>query len=571
MPGWLLYSEEVPMKLKERIRRFFVPPPGSARIYYILPYVVLAVVAIVLLGGGTYGWEYANSPKFCGTTCHTMPPQDAVYKISPHANVYCTECHIGRASVAQQFARKTEDMREVYSMVFHTYEYPIVASRSRPARETCEQCHKPEAFTADSLRVITHFATDEANTSTSTYLVMKTGGGSKTQGLGRGIHWHIVNRVAYYSTDSQSQTIPFIRVYNDDGTTTDYVDVQSGFDPSGVKESDLKDMDCITCHNRVTHNFKYPAESVDEAMARGVISPTIPYIRLRAVSVLTTQYASREDAMKVIDSLEQDYNKNEYPGHEQQVGQAMQAIREIYDVTAFPDQKVDWTTHPNNLGHINSPGCFRCHDGKHLNAQQQAVRLECNLCHSIPVVAGATDLVARIEISRGPEPESHLNPNWISLHNQVFDATCANCHNTADAGGTSNTSFCSNSACHGNVFTFAGFDAPKLREALQLQLPVAATPAPVVGGVPTFDANIGPIFAAKCTACHGATDSAPAGLHLNTYAGVMAGGTDGPVVVPGDSDKSRLVQVQSAKHFVNLSADELKLVIQWILAGAPEK
>ncbi len=90
------------MKLKERVKRIFSPPPGTARWLVVLPYVVLGVVVILILTGGTYAWDYTNSPQFCGTTCHTMPPQDATYKISPHANVYCTECHIGRAFVGQQ-------------------------------------------------------------------------------------------------------------------------------------------------------------------------------------------------------------------------------------------------------------------------------------------------------------------------------------------------------------------------------------------------------------------------------------------------------------------------------------
>jgi hypothetical protein len=197
--------------------------------------------------------------------------------------------------------------------------------------------------------------------------------------------------------------------------------------------------------------------------------------------------------------------------------------------------------------------------------------LECNLCHSIPVVATSQDFVANIEISRGPEPDSHLNPNWISLHHNAFDATCSNCHTVKDAGGTSNTSFCSNSACHGTVFTFAGFDAPSLRSILQAQLPKptpAPTPAPVLGQ-PTFDANIQPLLV-PCTACHNST--APnANLDLSSFAGIMKGGKDGVVVVPGDAAGSLLVKIQSASHFLNLSPDELTLVKRWIEAGALEK
>lgn len=560
------------MKFGERLKNFFFPPVGSPRWMYIVPYVILTALAILVIAGGSYSWDYTNSPKFCGNACHTMPPQNATYLASPHSNVYCTECHIGRAFFIPSLARKSEDVYEIVAMTFNLYQFPIRATRTKPASETCEKCHQPASFASDSLQIITHFASDRDNTQSSTYLILKTGGGTKQEGLGLGIHWHILNKVQYYATDDLSQTIPFVRVYNDDGTTTEYVDVQSGFDPKTMDQSKLKTMDCVTCHNRVTHNFMPPTQSVDIAMSRGLIDPGIPDIHLKAVELLTAQYKTSDAAMIAIAGLDKYYLNSTYKGHEDKIQAAIKAIQDIYNGTVFLDQKIDWTTYPNNLGHIESPGCFRCHDGKHLNASQQAIRLECNLCHSIPVVAGPDKFVANIEVSRGPEPDTHRNPNWISLHNQSLDSTCAACHTMGDPGGTSNTSFCSNSACHGNAFTYAGFDAPKLREVLQAQIPTPApslTPAPVVGN-PTYDANIAPIFTSKCSACHNGTTLA-GGMDLTTYAGVMKGGKSGAVIVPGDSVNSKLVQVQSTQHFMNLTPEELTLVKQWIDVGASEK
>lgn len=560
------------MKFRERIIKFFFPNPDSPRWVLLLPYATLGILTLILIAGGVYGWEYTNSPQFCGTTCHTMPPQNAVYKQSPHAEVTCEECHIGRASFFNQLSRKSQGLHETYYMIFKLYEYPIRARALRPARDTCEKCHQPETFSDDSLRVLSRFGDDVGNTKSDIYMILKTGDGAKREGLGRGIHWHIVNRVEYYATDELSQDIPFVRVHNDDGTTTDYVDVESGFDKSTLDESKLIAVDCVTCHNRVTHKFAFPKDSIDTAMARGQINPDIPLIHKRAVEALSTQYATRQEAFAAFDALGEYYKTTDYyPGHGEQISSAVQTLKDIYDRTVFLDQKVDWTTHPNNLGHINSPGCFRCHDGKHLNAENEAIRLECNVCHSIPIVAGKQDFVTSIEISRGLEPESHRNPNWINLHNQVFDQTCSSCHKTDDPGGTSNTSFCSNSACHGNVFTYAGFDAPKLREILKAQLPTPVPtepPAPVVG-TPTYDANIGPLLSSKCGACHGA--AATGGLNVTTFASLMKGGKDGAVIAADDSANSRLVQIQSAQHFVNLSPEELELVKQWIDAGAPEK
>jgi mono/diheme cytochrome c family protein len=332
-------------------------------------------------------------------------------------------------------------------------------------------------------------------------------------------------------------------------------------------------MDCISCHNRVSHNFKNPAESMDNYMARKIIDPAIPDIHTKGVEVLSKPYENQEMGLAAIAGLEnyyKTYHTDFYNENTQLVNSAITQIQAIYKEIVFIEQKINWETHPNNLGHMNSPGCFRCHDGQHLDINQQAIRLECNLCHSIPTVAGKQDFVATIEISRGPEPESHRNANWISLHNQVFNETCANCHMTADAGGTSNTSFCSNSACHGSVFTYAGFDAPKLREILQAQLPaepVEEPPAPISEAL-SYTANIKSLFDAKCAVCHGKVASS--GLNVTTYADLMKGGDNGAVIIAGDPDNSKLVQVQSKQHFANFSTEELEFVKQWIESGAPE-
>ncbi len=558
-----------------KIRQFFFPPQGSPRWLRILPYAVLGVLTLLVLIGGAYGWDYTNSSPFCGTTCHTMPPEYAAYETSPHAHIACVECHIGREFIGNQIFRKAGDLKHIVSLAFKTYTYPIFADNMRPARESCEKCHTPEKFSDDSLRMVTHYQDNNDNTPEYIYLILKTGGGAKREGLGLGIHWHIVNKVLYYPTDQAEQNIPYIRVYNDDGTTTEYVDVASNFDPASINESNLKTMDCITCHNRITHRIYTPTESMDSVLSRGIIDSAIPDIHKIGVDVLSATYTNQAAALTAITDLEEVY-KTEYPdyysSHTDTVKAAITAIQNIYNQSVFIDQKVDWNTHPNNIGHIDSAGCFRCHDGKHLNNQQAAIRLECNLCHSIPVVATSKDFVSRIEISRGPEPQTHQNPNWINLHRDAFDATCSNCHSTGDAGGTSNSSFCSNSACHGTVFTYAGFDAPALRQILQSQLPTPApvpTPAPLIG-TPTYTVNIQSIFTSLCATCHNAT-APSAGLDLSTYASLMKGGQDGPVILPGDSVNSLLFKKQSAKHYANMTADELNLIIQWIKAGAPEK
>ncbi|MGB7093941.1 MAG: c-type cytochrome domain-containing protein, partial [Anaerolineales bacterium] len=252
---------------------------------------------------------------------------------------------------------------------------------------------------------------------------------------------------------------------------------------------------------------------------------------------------------------------------------AIAALQDAYSQSVYPEQNSDWTTHPNNIGHNDSAGCFRCHSGQHLNADEEAIRLECNLCHSIPVVAGPGDFVSEIEISSGPEPETHTNANWITLHRDLFDPSCSNCHTTDNPGGTDNTSFCSNSACHGNVWEYAGFDAPGLRELLLEQLPPEPTPsAPPEGAALTYQSTIGPMLESKCAACHSTSNSLK-GLDLTTYAGITQGSESGAVIIAGDPENSLILVIQTSEdpHFAQLTSDELELLKNWIADGAPEE
>ncbi len=563
-------------RISSGLRNFFFPPEGSPRWVRILPYAVLGVLTLIVLTGAVYGWEYTNSPEFCGTACHTMPPEFTSYLTSPHARIDCVDCHIGKGFLATRVSRKTGDIRHIVATAFNTYEFPIRAQQLQPARETCEKCHFPEKFSDDSLREIKQYSSDKDNTPLTTYLVLKTGGGSKRQGLGRGIHWHVENKIEYFPLDPEEQIIPYVRVFEDDGTITEYLDIESGFDPSEINPDELVEMDCITCHNRITHLVKTPEATVDEMINRGIIDPEIPEIRRVAVETYSQLYDTTEiglEGIAGIASFYETYYSDYYTENQEKVDRAIEALQDAYAQSVFPEQNSDWTTHPNNIGHTDSPGCFRCHGGQHLNAQGEAIRLECNLCHSIPVIAGPGDFVSNIEISRGPEPDNHKNPNWIALHRDVFDPTCSNCHATENPGGTDNTSFCSNSACHGNVWEYAGFDAPGLRELLLEQLPPAPTPiAPPEGEQVTFQSTIAPILESKCSACHSAANSLK-GLDLTSYEGIMQGSESGAVILASDPENSLIVIIQSGDepHFAQLTSDELELLEQWIIDGAPEE
>lgn len=107
--------------------------------------------------------------------------------------------------------------------------------------------------------------------------------------------------------------------------------------------------------------------------------------------------------------------------------------------------------------------------------------------------------------------------------------------------------------------------------ATPTEIPADSTPEPTATSKPlTYDGFAGPLFEQKCSMCHG--KSATAGLNLLTYASAMQGAKDGPVIIAGNPDGSKLVQIQKAGgHPGQLSSDELAQIINWIASGALEK
>ncbi|MDX1417860.1 MAG: c-type cytochrome domain-containing protein [Candidatus Promineifilaceae bacterium] len=571
-------------RLWQAFKRFVFPPAGSPLWIRMLPFAIAGVLTLIVIYSSVQAWTYTNSSEFCGMTCHTMPPEYSAYQRSPHARVQCVECHIGRDVVTTQFTRKAGDLRHVLLTITKDYEFPIHSRAMRPARDSCEKCHFPEKFSDDSLREIRHYE-GENNDPQSTYLVMKTGGGTEREGLGRGIHWHIENEVYFLPTDVLQQEIPYVRAVDDEGNITEYYDIASDMTPEEVAGSTLERMDCITCHNRVTHNIPNPDTALDQALYRGLLPNDLPDIQRQSMDLLSKPYPNSDEAIAGIQSLPEFYAEN-YPEvfaeRQDEIQQAVVLLLEIYNQLVFHDQQLDWNTHPDNLGHTNFPGCFRCHDGKHLSGDEQAIRLECNLCHSIPVVADESTLTTNLEIGEGPEPPSHTHTSWITLHGKAIDSSCAACHEpgptleefeSLEGKPPADGSFCGNVACHANEWTYTGFDSPELEPVLARQIYILQNTSPyLLEGVPlTYEGTFAAMLNGRCAACHSGVN-AEGGLDLSSYESAFAGGNSGPVIVPGDPEASLLIQRQSESrdHFGQVLGDELEALRVWIANGAPQ-
>jgi len=356
-----------------------------------LSFLIGSVFFLLLSALGTYrAYEYTETTQFCGQLCHTvMNPEFTAYQASPHARVACVSCHVGPG--AGWYVRsKLSGLRQVYAATFNKFPRPIPTPvhNLRPARETCEQCHWPERFYGAQLKVITHYANDEANTPLQVRLLIKTGGGSPTTGIVAGIHWHmnIANEVTYVATDENRQAIPWVRIKDRQGRVTEYTAKDSKLTADQINQSPKRTMDCVDCHNRPSHIYVPPERSVEDAMFARHIDASLPAIKQNAVEVLSKTYATTPEALEQIattlDRLYMTKYPDVYKNRQESVKQAIAEVQRIYQTSIFPEMKVDWRTHPNNIGHMYFPGCFRCHDGQHVSPEGKVISKDCESCHT---------------------------------------------------------------------------------------------------------------------------------------------------------------------------------------------
>ena len=351
-------------------------------------------IVFVFISASAFGsyraFEYTESVNFCGQTCHVMKPEFTAYQAGAHARVGCVGCHVGPG--AGWYVRsKLSGAYQLYSVTFNKYPRPIKTPvhNLRPAQETCEQCHWPEKFFGAQMKVFNRYGYDEANTLRQRRMLINVGGGSPTSGLVTGIHWHmnIGNEVSYISTDDHRQVIPWVRIKDRQGNVTEFSDRTRPLSPDQVAAATKRRMDCVDCHNRPAHNYLPPDVALDQAFVSGRLDPSIPYLKRKSVEALSQQYATTPDAVNAIAAQLNDFYRTSYPAvyaqKQDSIKGAVTEVQRIFQTYFFPEMKTDWQTHPNNIGHLYSSGCFRCHDGEHVSNTGKVITNNCNVCHTV--------------------------------------------------------------------------------------------------------------------------------------------------------------------------------------------
>lgn len=436
--AWSLRLQTVAARKRGEKLRFSlrVEPTDATYMRNLWLFLGLSVVLLVGIGLASFrAYEATDSTDFCGAACHgVMGPQFIAYEHGAHAQVPCIDCHIGPGAAAFVEA-KLNGTRQLIETLRGTYDRPIETPvpNLRPAAETCGECHSTDVFSGETLFTHTYFDDDEENTPWTVSLIVKIGGTNPLTGEPEGAHWHITegNTVEYFARDHERNEIEWVRVTRNDGST-------STFTPSGalapVGSADgleTRVMDCTDCHNHPAHEFRAPGRELDEALASGEIDTDLPFIKRLGLELLNAPYEDTESAeVQIADGIAAFYRER-YPTLMESrwgdVDRATSVILEIYGENFFPEMKSDYRVRQDNLGHLRSPACFRCHTPDMADDEGRSIPSDCNTCHTI-ISQGESAEPGDLETDLGGLEFVHPAP----IGDRWRNGDCISCHDDID-------------------------------------------------------------------------------------------------------------------------------------------
>lgn len=383
--------------------------------------IFLLISTLALYGG----YEYSESVEFCGQVCHqVMEPEFVAYHNSPHARVKCVTCHIGPGP-DWYLRSKISGARQVFKAVRETYPTPIPTpiENLRPAREVCEQCHWPGKYVTATTKTFDYFLGDEVNTHWQIVATVNVGGTSPS-GASQGSHWHLAesNRIVYVASDEDRQEIDQVTWYRD-GTAVIYSKTGQPLLDHVLAErrarGEERSMDCLDCHNRPAHEYRSPVRTADALLSSQKLDPSIPWIKRRATQALSVEYYTDEGAR---DSLASHLHALYAPDQREISDEIVGALFEGYEENFFPEMRVRWDRYPDNSGHLEFPGCFRCHGSDLRTESGRTISADCKLCHAIQA-QGSVEALEHATSSDGLEFHHPVDIDGAERHMQ-----CTDCH-----------------------------------------------------------------------------------------------------------------------------------------------
>jgi nitrate/TMAO reductase-like tetraheme cytochrome c subunit len=362
----------------------------SLLVFLVVTSAINVVIASQMTLRVVHGME---SRQFC-SSCHVMTPEARAFDQGPHAGILCVDCHVGDGA-AGFLKSKMQGTRQLYLVLTDKVEKPIATAiesgRMVPSAETCEGCHWKDQPAAARMKLIQSYAEDETNTPETTLLTMNVGG-ARMGGI-HGSHHGEGIEIRFAATDAKRQDIPWVE-YTNSKTGEHRVYSRPDADAAELAALPRVDMQCFDCHNRPAHAFLLPERAVDRALTLGRMSRSLPFIKQQGVAILKAGYADSAEAAEQIPAALESYYKGQHPELAQERAQAIAeagaVLADIYSRNVFPELGVDWGTYPDNRGHEDFPGCFRCHDGELATADGEKLTNNCFVCH-FPAAVSETE------------------------------------------------------------------------------------------------------------------------------------------------------------------------------------
>jgi nitrate/TMAO reductase-like tetraheme cytochrome c subunit len=398
-------------------------------------FIGFTIATLIILFLSTYGsfeaYHLTESVEFCGTLCHkVMEPEYTAYQNSSHANVECVECHVG-SGASWYVKSKLSGLHQVYAVATKTYPSPIETPLHdlRPARETCEKCHWPQKFYARNLQTKKYYLADSLNSEWNVILQMKIGPEISDLGFTEGIHWHInpdVN-IEYISENDKRELITYVKYTNKaTGEVTIYKNPEIEISDSTISASSARTMDCIDCHNRPSHKYRSPSVYFDKIMLTNAVGKEIPFIKKTAMGILRNNFPTKDTALMQIREGIINYYKSGFSEffekNQAKIDQSIVSLQKAYSQNSFPGMKVTYDVYPDHIGHLESEGCFRCHNDSFRSDNGRKITRDCNLCHTI-IGQGKQDLMQFTNIRDTLEFQ-----HPVDIGTAWKEANCSECH-----------------------------------------------------------------------------------------------------------------------------------------------
>jgi hypothetical protein len=381
--------------------------------------------------GSFEAYHLTESVEFCGTLCHkVMEPEYTAYRNSPHANVACVDCHVG-SGASWYVKSKLSGLHQVYAVMAKTFPSPIPTPLHdlRPARETCERCHWPQKFYSRTLQTNKYFLADSLNSEWDIMLQMKTGPEYVGLGFREGIHWHINPDISveYISDNDKRENIAYVKlIKKSTGEVTVFRDPNNPVSDSLISAQTPRTMDCIDCHNRPSHKYSSPPVYFDKAMLTGKVSNEIPFIKKLTMGILRQTFRDKDTALVIIhDSISSFYRSGFseiYSGKSDLLNNSIKSIQTSFSQNTFPAMKVTYDAYPEHIGHLESPGCFRCHNDAFKSEDGRTITRDCNLCHTVIGQGRPT----KMQLTNVRDTLEFQHP--VDIGTAWKEANCSECH-----------------------------------------------------------------------------------------------------------------------------------------------